>query len=63
MSCLRFTIGAKNVNDLMGNHILNSLAGRFQILAGIEVIRMLCEIFTDITCHSKADIGVDIDLT
>ena len=27
------------------------------------MIRMLCKILTDITCHCKTDIGVDIDLT
>lgn len=47
----------------MSNHILNSLASRFQILTRIEVIRMLCKILTDVSCHSKTDIGVDVDLT
>ena len=27
------------------------------------MIRMLCKVLTDSTCHSKTDIGVDIDLT
>ena len=47
----------------MSNHILNSLTGGLQILTGIEVIRMLCEVLTDVTGHGKTDIGVDIDLT
>lgn len=47
----------------MSNHLLNSLASRFQILTRIEMIRMLCEVLADVACHSKTDIGVDIDLT
>ena len=47
----------------MSNHIFNSLTSRFEILSGIEMIRMLCKVFSDITCHCKTDIGVDIDLT
>ena len=47
----------------MSNHILNGLASRFQILTRIKMIRMLCEVLTDVTCHSKTDIGIDINLT
>ena len=46
----------------MSNHILNSLTSRLEILTRIEVIRVLCEVLTDVTCHSKTDIGVDVDL-
>ncbi len=47
----------------MSNHILNGLTSGLQVLAGIEMIRMLCEVLTDVTGHGKTDIGVDIDLT
>ena len=57
-----FVIASKNVNDLVSNHFLNSLTSRFQVLARIEVIRMLSKVLADVTCHSKTDIGVDVDL-
>ena len=41
---------------------MNSLTGGLQILAGIEVVRMLREVLTDDSGHRKADIGVDVDL-
>ena len=56
-------IGAENVNDLVSNHILNSLTSGLEILSGIEVIGMLYEVLTDVSGHCKTDIGVDIDLT
>ena len=56
------TVRTKNVNDLVSNHILNSLTSGLKILAGIEVIRVLSEVLTDVTCHSKTDIRVDVDL-
>ena len=46
----------------MSNHILNRLTGRLEVLARIEVIRVLSEVLTDVTCHCKTDIGVDVDL-
>ena len=56
------TVGTKNVNDLVSNHVLNCLTSGLKVLTGIEVIRMLSEVLTDVTCHSKTDIGVDVDL-
>ena len=41
---------------------MHGLAGRLQILTGVEMIRMLRKVFTDHGGHGKADIGVDIDL-
>ena len=56
------TVGTENVLNLVSNHVLNCLASGLKVLAGIEVIRMLCEVLTDVTCHSKTDVGVDVDL-
>ena len=56
-------IGSENINDLVSDHILNSLTSGLEILAGIEVIGMLNEVLTDVSGHCKTDIGVDIDLT
>ena len=56
-------IGSENVNDLVSNHILNSLTSGLEILTRIEVIGMLYEILTDVSSHCKTDIGVDINLT
>ena len=46
----------------MSDHVLNSLTGGLEVLAGIEVIGMLIEVLTDVACHCKTDIGVDVDL-
>ena len=56
------TVRSENILDLMSNHILNRLTSRLKVLARIEVIRVLREVLTDVTCHSKTDIGVDVDL-
>ena len=46
----------------MSNHVLNCLTGRLEILAGIEMIRMLRKVLTDHSGHCQTDIGVNIDL-
>ena len=40
-------VAAEDVYDLMANHFLNGVSGRRQILAGIEVIRMLSKMLAD----------------
>ena len=50
------------MNDLVGDHVLDSLTGGLQVLARIEVIGMLVEVLADVAGHSQTDIGVDIDL-
>ena len=59
---LSLTVRSENILDLMSNHILNRLTSRLEVLARIEVIRVLSKVLTDVTCHSKTDIGVDVDL-
>ena len=54
--------GTKHVLDLMSDHVLDGLTCGFQILTGIEMIRMLSEMLADNGCHCKTDIGVDVDL-
>ena len=63
LSLSDLVIGSENVEDLVSDHILNSLTSGLEILAGIEVIGMLNEVLTDGSGHCKTDIGVDIDLT
>ena len=55
-------VGTQNVDDLVSDHVLNSLTGRLQVLAGIEVIGMLGKVLTDVTGHGQTDVGVDVDL-
>ena len=50
------------MNDLVSDHVLDSLTGGLQVLARIEVIGMLVEVLTDVAGHCQTDIGVDIDL-
>ena len=54
--------GADDSFDLVHDHLLHSLSGRLQIASRVEIRRILAERFTDGTCHSQTDIGVDIDL-
>ena len=53
---LCFVDGSEYVLDLVSDHVLDCLTGRFQILARIEVVRMLGHILTDRGCHCKSDI-------
>lgn len=59
---LGLAVGAQNVDDLVGHHVLDGLTGRLQVLTGVEVIGMLVEVLADVASHSQTDIGVDIDL-
>ena len=59
---LSLAVAAQNVHDLVSYHVLNSLTSRLQVLARIEVIRMLSHVLTDGSSHSQTDIGVDVDL-
>ena len=55
-------VGAQNVDDLVSDHVLDSLAGGLQVLPGIEVIGMLGEVLADVAGHGQTDVGVDVDL-
>ena len=59
---LSLAIAAQNVNDLMSYHVLNSLTSRLQVLARIEMIRMLSHVLTDRSSHSQTDVRVNVDL-
>ena len=56
-----FVVAAENVYDLVGNHLLDCFTRWFQILAWIEIGRMLCKMFANRSRHCKAQIRVDID--
>ena len=45
----------------MCNHILDSLASRFQILTGVKVARMFSQVFTYGSSHCQTQVGVDVD--
>src|SRR5699024_7474976 len=59
---LRLAVAAQNIDQLMSDHVLDSLTGRLEVLTGIEVIRMLVEVLTDAGGDSQTDVGVDVDL-
>ena len=46
----------------MTDELLDVGAGGLEVLARVEVIRMLSHVFSDVTSHSKTDIGIDVDL-
>ena len=59
---LCLAVAAQNVDQLVGDHVLDSLTSRLQVLTRIEVIRMLVEVLADRSGDSQTNIGVDIDL-
>ena len=61
-SRLSLAVAAQNVDQLVGDHVLDSLTSRLQVLTRIEVIRMLVEVLADRSGDSQTNIGVDIDL-
>ena len=44
---LCLAVAAQNIDQLVGNHVLDSLTSRLQVLARVEVIRMLSEVLAD----------------
>ena len=59
---LGLAVGTQDVDNLMSDHVLDSLTSGLQILAGIEVIGMLGKVLTDVAGHCQTNIGVDVDL-
>ena len=53
---------SENVDDLVCDHVLDRLSCGFEILSGIEVLRVLREIFPDVSGHGQTNIGIDVDL-
>ena len=41
---LCLAVAAQNIDQLVGNHVLDSLTSRLQVLARVEVIRMLSDV-------------------
>ena len=62
MDSSSLSVTAKYIDDLVSYHFLNSLTSRLQVLARIEVIRMLSKVLADCSGHSQTDIRVDVDL-
>ena len=50
---LELVVRTKNVNNLVNVHLLHVLASGLQILTGIEVTRVLCEVLADSSSHSQ----------
>ena len=46
----------------MLDHLLDLVTGNGEIATGIEYVGLFVEYATDTRCHSKTDIGVDVDL-
>ena len=59
---LRLARATENVVDLMLYHVLDCGSGGSEILTGIEMLGMLCEVLTDGCGHRKTEVGVDINL-
>ena len=53
---------AQNVDQLVGDHVLDSLTGRLQVLARVKVRRMQREVLADRSGDRQTDVGVDVDL-
>ena len=59
---LRLAGAAEDVDQLVLDHFLDVVAGGLEVLARIEVIRMLDEVGADGAGHGQTQIGVDVDL-
>ena len=60
---LDLVLRTENVNDLVNVHLLHVLTSGLQILAGIEVTRILSEVLADSCGHSQTRVRVDVNLT
>ena len=59
---LRLAVAAQNVDQLVGNHVLDSLTSGLEVLTGIEIRRMQREMLTDCSGDCQTDVGVNVDL-
>ena len=59
---LELVVRAENLHDLVDVHLLHALAGRGEVLARIEVTRILSEVLADRSRHRETRVGVDVDL-
>ena len=59
---LELVVRAENLHDLVDVHLLHALAGRGEVLARIEVTRILGEVLADCSRHRETGVGVDVDL-
>ena len=61
-SSVGLAVAAEDVDDLVSDHFLDGGAGGLQVLAGIEVGRMLGKVLADGGGHGQTQVGVDVDL-
>ena len=59
---LSFAVAAEDIDDLVSDHVLDSLTGGLEVLPGIEMIRMLREILADDSGHRQTNVRVNVDL-
>ena len=57
----QLAVRTKYIHDLVDVHLLHVLASGLQVLARIEVIRMLSQILTDSSSHSQTRVRVDVN--
>ena len=55
-------IASEHIHNLVDVHLLHVLAGGLQILARIEVSRMLSQVLADGSSHGETRVRVDVDL-
>jgi len=58
----QFAVGTQHIHNLVNVHLLHVLTGRLQVLARIEMIRMLSQILAHSSRHGQTRVRVDIDL-
>lgn len=56
------SVAAEDINYLVGDHLLDGLTGRLQILPGVEVGGCSAKYLQNGGGHSKTEVGVDVYL-
>ena len=58
---LSFAAAIQDIFDFVLNHAFDCVAGRFKILAGVEVARVQGQMLTDGGRESQPQVGVNVD--
>ena len=56
------SVGTENVDDLVRIELLHLVTCRSEVLARVELTRLVSEYLADSGCHCKTGVRVDVDL-
>ena len=59
---LSFAFRAEDAFDLVSDDVMDELTAVGEVLARVEMFRMLCHVLTDAGSQAETEVGVDVDL-